>query len=455
MKTALLPSLILLLVSLSYSQENINIIPNYSFEDGYNDYEPECNYTNCWNPGSSVLPIDKHIKYWNVACKNIGFLTNDCKNKLNTPDWFHTECDNYTYNGFLSDEFNQSTCEVNLDNTAPSNRFIFLYAGYNKITNCKGKEKYNEGVRVGLKQKLTENKTYLLKLKIKPIQKRYYCDNIADDDHLIYTGKNNLKVHFTKWGLHWNSTSSNNQKWEDAAIIWKDFNNDNTQCEWEQVYYEITVPSGKTDLKNMILYCSEGGFFIDDVELYEKCPTTIYFQNRGFNIPNHPYAYFADDKIVAGKNVTTAIENGDVIVNQHGNVNFIAANEVRLKHGFRTNGGEFHAFNQTCLSSKSKSGGRNDLYNKTNLNYDSKILFIYPNPFQNSFTLEISPDFGKDIQLHIVDMQGNVLKSDKINLPDDVSEFTTKISAQNLKPGMYILQLIGESKIETIRIIKQ
>ena len=52
-------------------------------------------------------------------------------------------------------------------------------------------------------------------------------------------------------------------------------------------------------------------------------------------------------------------------------------------------------------------------------------------------------------------MQGNVLKSDKIKLPDDVSVFTTKISAQNLKPGMYILQLIGESKIESIRIVKQ
>ncbi|MGC9331288.1 MAG: T9SS type A sorting domain-containing protein [Bacteroidales bacterium] len=291
-------------------------------------------------------------------------------------------------------------------------------------------------------------------MKIKPIQKRYYCNNIADDDHLIYTGINNLKVHFTKWGLHWNSNSSNNQKWEDAAFVWKDFNNDNTQCEWEQVYYEITVPSGKTDLKNMILYCSEGGFLIDDVELNEKCPTTIYFQNHEFNIPNRPYAYFADDKIVAGKNVTTATENGDVVVNQNGKVNFIAGNEVRLKHGFRTNGGEFHAFNQNCYSSKSTMSERNEINDRKNTaKHENISINISPNPFTTATTITFGLQQPSDVNIYITNSYGQKAHHVYNNFTE-AGNYDVKLNGSGLQPGLYFCIMETQSSREVIKMVK-
>jgi hypothetical protein len=186
-----------------------------------------------------------------------------------------------------------------------------------------------------------------------------------------------------------------------------------------------------------------------------------YFTYMATNIPpaseviyqnGEPYLIYNDIK--AG-----TIIADDVTIPEKTIVTFSAYDEVILTN-FETSGyGEFVAQTIPCPyfdNSKTLPYSiieDNVVRNSFSVNVNK--ISIYPNPFQNSFTLEISSDFGEDIQLQIVNMQGNVLQSDYINLSDDESVFTTNISAHKLKPGMYILRLISKTDAKTLRIIKQ
>ena len=186
--------------------------------------------------------------------------------------------------------------------------------------------------------------------------KNKYCGTSIDvsiDLISESTGINTLRIHFSKWGQHWYSTNSNNQLWENAAVIWKNANYpQDVDCNWHQAIFEITVPSNMPDLGEMIIYCAEGAFFIDDIELYKKCSEIILVQNHEINIFNQPRAYSASDKIIAGNSVAPSYQSGDVIVSSSGSVEFVAGNEVRLKHGFKISGGCFHAYNDICGNNK-------------------------------------------------------------------------------------------------------
>ncbi|MGC9331638.1 MAG: C10 family peptidase [Bacteroidales bacterium] len=186
-----------------------------------------------------------------------------------------------------------------------------------------------------------------------------------------------------------------------------------------------------------------------------------YYTYMATNIPlaseiiyqdGEPYLKYNDIK--AG-----TIIADDVTIPEKTIVTFSAYDEVILTN-FETSGdGEFVAQTIPCpYFDNSKSIPYSIIEdNEVPDNLSDKIskISIYPNPFQDRFTLEINTDFGDNIQLQIIDMQGNILKTVNINLPDNESVFLTKISAQNFKPGLYILQLTSESNVETVKIIKQ
>ncbi|MGC9331287.1 MAG: hypothetical protein ACP5DZ_05340 [Bacteroidales bacterium] len=147
MKHILFISLLIFVFKISCAQENINLVPNYSFENGEintytgDPYDPLCNYTDCWTTGPE--PITNHVKHWCVACQQISIF-NMCHNAVgNTPDWFSTSCDDYTFS--LP---NNNTCNVNNHDDAPTNKFMFLHHHYQKMKDCEGinlKKRRNKG----------------------------------------------------------------------------------------------------------------------------------------------------------------------------------------------------------------------------------------------------------------------------------------------------------------------
>lgn len=399
----------------SNSQNSLNLVPNWSFEFGQVINNIEMTPKGEYHGLSDITPtINDHIKNWEIAYHK------DCKGKINTPDWlefnYNKEINPYTgnLNPYLF-TVPESCCPFYIQNdiqVALGSRFMFLdsyfhYANPSQssiVSLCKKRNKAYEAIRVGLNEKLEINATYILKIKYKAMQKKFMCD-----DDVVYTGINTLRIHFSKWGQHWYSTNSNNQLWKNAAVIWKNANYpQDVDCNWHQVIFEITVPSNMPDLGEMIIYCEEGAFFIDDVELYKKCPEIILVQNQEINIFNQSGAYSASDKIIAGNSVDPAYQSGDVIVSSSGSVEFVAGNEVRLKPGFKTSGGYFHAYNDVCGNNKVNINKYKERNNKTeNVKKNNKeSLTIYPNPNNGVFAINVDEFFLEECLLIIKNQLG-------------------------------------------------
>ncbi len=443
-KKIILSVLITLLSFFIYSQNNINLVPNWSFENGKKIngviQSPAGEYDSEINPN---VTIENHIANWKVAYHN------DCNDIFNSPDWYHI-CYNkevLPMNINLTSPYlyTQNHCSFDMHNdiyTTPSIRFMFLDSyyhynrglAYNSGSLCKKKNRAYEAIRVSLIEKLESTQTYLLKIKYRAMQKKFSCA-----DEVVYTGLNTLRIHFSKWGPHWYSTNSNNQLWKNAAVIWKNANIEgDVDCNWHQATFEITVPSNMNQLGEMIIYCAEGAFFIDDVELYKKCPSTILVQNQTININHQPNAFFASETIIAGHSVNPSESFGDVTVNYNGSVRFIAGNEVRLKHGFSTNGGFFHAYNDICENSNKNLNA----YEFESLNTE-ELLTIYPNPTQDFINISN----GSGYYYEMFDSQGRKVLSGKINS----DEFA--VSTKGIKPGIYLINFNNMRDIQTQKII--
>ena len=74
---------------------------------------------------------------------------------------------------------------------------------------------------------------------------------------------------------------------------------------------------------------------------------------------------------------------------------------------------------------------------------------VYPNPSTNYLVLEVENYDMEDLQYHLYDVAGKLLKSDR------VQSISTTINMSDYVPASYLLQVLSESKtIQTFKIIK-
>ncbi len=90
--------------------------------------------------------------------------------------------------------------------------------------------------------------------------------------------------------------------------------------------------------------------------------------------------------------------------------------------------------------------GQDDLTMETKLN-------VYPNPFTESFSLEIDGFNGQDLNIQVFDLHGKLMYSENLNSPED---FVYKeLNVQNLAAGTYFVKVFNEQGAITKMIVKQ
>ena len=70
--------------------------------------------------------------------------------------------------------------------------------------------------------------------------------------------------------------------------------------------------------------------------------------------------------------------------------------------------------------------------------------------FAQTLTLEISATYGKQAQISLLNVQGKTIESTTLSTGK-----ATWYAPKYLPAGMYYLQIVGNGKTETIKIIKQ
>lgn len=98
-----------------------------------------------------------------------------------------------------------------------------------------------------------------------------------------------------------------------------------------------------------------------------------------------------------------------------------------------------------CVTSQNSKIGT-PMFSSTS---DFTDVVVYPNPTTNTFQLSIkSSKSFQNIRVRIIDLQGRNLRTVSFN-----SNYNTTFG-DDLKPGVYMLEVFGPSKIKTIRVVK-
>lgn len=175
----------------------------------------------------------------------------------------------------------------------------------------------------------------------------------------------------------------------------------------------------------------------------------------------------------AGKDVINpdylGIGIGDYTVSSSANIRFKSTQEIRLEPGFvAEDGSEFYAtiesFNGDCdVWNSSMRVGRNTAFDLENQIIENKVntiesnISIYPNPFSNSFTVEIKledrlkTEYLNTMSLTLFNSHGKIILSNSVDMENEI------IFEQVVPEGDYgflICKICINNECEVFKLIK-
>ncbi len=163
----------------------------------------------------------------------------------------------------------------------------------------------------------------------------------------------------------------------------------------------------------------------------------------------------ADDKIIAGEN------NSDFIVENGADVTLTAGESIVLKPGFHAEAGSnFHAYIAPC-ENKNKSitklsNVKSDI-SKTEKNTSDYIhqnfAKIFPNPFQQDFTIEYTINTAEPVEIEIFNIYGSCIHKHIENYKT-AGTYQYSYNTSNNKTGLYIIKIKSGSFIQSLITLK-
>ena len=90
--------------------------------------------------------------------------------------------------------------------------------------------------------------------------------------------------------------------------------------------------------------------------------------------------------------------------------------------------------------------------NETNSEKDFKIIDIYPNPFNPSTTIEFKLHVSSDIQIHVFDQKGNLIKT-LLDQYVNKGNYDIEFDGSELSSGIYFVRLNADNYAECKKIL--
>ncbi|MDO9001623.1 MAG: T9SS type A sorting domain-containing protein [Bacteroidota bacterium] len=355
---------------------------------------------------------------------------------------------------------NSITPSCNTINNA-SERFIKLAT---EIVNGSCNKQRKDNVAIALENGATFDNTKTFKIRYKLVRRGANKPKGSVPQGCNYT------LNFCH--LRFFGSKKGPTNWQDNNNILEELSNANYQagfspsCAFQLVERSISFNSNQ--LTTLALLAESGGFYIDDVEVFESCDNNYIIQNKTYNYP--VYAAFAIEgnnfkeeagsTLAAGNSVGGNNGNGDVVIESQTHVIYTASNEINLKDGFIVqNGSEFHAVIAPCPNSISSRGMSPNIISKSNFelfgdenetdldDLNSEIK-IYPNPNSGDFEIVLNSEMDLPSSIVIQNVLGQiVLKYDVIE------SYKTKIDLKESKKGIYFAKINYSNYTVTKKII--
>jgi hypothetical protein len=82
-------------------------------------------------------------------------------------------------------------------------------------------------------------------------------------------------------------------------------------------------------------------------------------------------------------------------------------------------------------------------------------IVLYPNPASNALTISMRDMRADQLEVTILDLQGQVIFQKKMNSSDVCVGETCQINTERLKPGIYLIKLNNRQRAEVRKFVKQ
>lgn len=130
---------------------------------------------------------------------------------------------------------------------------------------------------------------------------------------------------------------------------------------------------------------------------------------------------------------------------------------IHYKHSDNdlTEGIIYYRLKQTDFDGKSSfsntvSVNLGNIYDANEISFEN----IYPNPFQDEFTVSFASSKEQKVEVKVTDISGKIVASEKISCIEGTNTYKYSIS-EELKSGIYLVKLSTASKSITQRIVKK
>lgn len=210
-------------------------------------------------------------------------------------------------------------------------------------------------------------------------------------------------------------------------------------------------------------------FYVDSLKqfvLNEVEPWYLGLQNMRIGSQarsNYRYYSFrrAKHRILVGESVTPTTAPGEYSVESNGKLSLHAGNEIILKPGVHFKAGAIvhikAAYNQCSNPMMTTGSESNKTEQENQLTYAHEPMFanereevldfmIYPNPAENTVTVK-SNDGVVPENIIFYNLQGNKV------LKNNPKQSVTTIDIENLKPGIYIIEITSEGRMFNKKLV--
>jgi len=214
-----------------------------------------------------------------------------------------------------------------------------------------------------------------------------------------------------------------------------------SDCAWlDNIRFPATTFNNK-DLKTGKIVTPQPG------KSYNQEQITAQIINLGSDtIKNFNLAYQVNSGTPVVQNFVKKINPADTLVVAFSQSANLFGNGTYIIKVYGYNNNDNFLNNDTTLLSLISTGIFNPLENT-----DNKVKII-PNPFRQSFRLEIESLINEDINLSIFGLSGEVLWNEKRSLVPGLNSFI--ITPDGILNGFYTIQITGKSILKVARIIK-
>lgn len=243
-----------------------------------------------------------------------------------------------------------------------------------------------------------------------------------------------------------------------------------SSCGWELIERNFTLST--SGLTTLAFLAQEGGFYIDDVEVFPQCSNSYLIQNQNYGandaydpgaVNGGNFKEMAGTNLTAGDNVGAPGPTGPVLVGdnfgQNSKIIYTAQSNITLKQGFSAFlGSDFHAvLDAACpnnITSRSAFkpnpvGNFEELVGKNHRIVDQDFvagidLKVYPNPTAGDLLVELPADGNLEIR----NLLGQLIYSAQL------TSGKHQLTIADAKAGIYMLNYKSGTNDRTMKIVK-